>query len=151
MNNLNRPRPELWSQGSLFPFIEDCWSNSVAVVGNKKVIARRLTTIDAIFEEIHQNLKPSSMAQLVPSFLLLRSFSAFRASVMVCLALPTDSYPLQRSCLENAGYETERPSGELIPGSQLSNRASRRVMVASGRSGQAFNARASTHIQSTSL
>jgi len=104
MNNLNRPRPELWGLGSLFPFIEDCWSNSIAAVGNKTDIARRLTTIDAIFEEIHRNLKPSSMAQLVPSFLLLRSFSAFRASVMVCLALPTDSYPLQRSCLENAGY-----------------------------------------------
>src|SRR5258705_4542991 len=104
MNNLTRPRPEVWTQGSLFPFIEDCWSNSVAVAGNKNIIARRLTMIDAIFDEVHQNLKPSSAEQLVPTFLLLRSFSAFRASVMVCLGLPTDSYPLQRSCLESAGY-----------------------------------------------
>jgi len=104
MNNLNRPRPDLWSHGSLFPFIEECWSNSVAVVGNKNVIAQRLTAIDSIFDEIHPILKPSRVAQLVPSFLLLRSFNAFRASVMVGLALPTDSYPLQRSCLENAGY-----------------------------------------------
>jgi hypothetical protein len=104
MNNLNRPRPDLWERGSLFPFIEDCWGNSVAVVGNKNVIAQRLTAIDEIFEEVHRILKPSGAAQLVPSFLLLRSFSAFRASVMVGLALPTDSYPIQRSCLENAGY-----------------------------------------------
>lgn len=59
MNNLNRPRPDLWARGSLFPFIEDCWGNSVAVVGNKNVIARRLTAIDDIFEEVHQILKPS--------------------------------------------------------------------------------------------
>jgi hypothetical protein len=44
------------------------------------------------------------MAQVVPSLLALRSFNAFRASVMVCLCLPTESYPLQRTCLETAGY-----------------------------------------------
>ena len=104
MNNLDRPRPEEWCKGSLFPFIEDCWSNSVAVVGNKNVIASRLAAIDAVFDESRQNLKLSDMSQLVPSLLMLRSFTAFRASVMVCLSLPTDSYPLQRSCLENAGY-----------------------------------------------
>jgi hypothetical protein len=102
-NNLNRPRPDLWDR-SLFQYVEDCWSNSLAVVGNKNVVAQRLAAIDDIFEDIHPILKPSSTAQLVPAFLLLRSFNAFRASVMVCLALPTDSYPLQRSCLENAGY-----------------------------------------------
>jgi hypothetical protein len=40
-NNLNRPRPAQWTQGSLFPFIEECWSNSVAVVGNCNVVAAR--------------------------------------------------------------------------------------------------------------
>jgi hypothetical protein len=104
MNNLDRPRPDTWDQGSLFPFIEECWSNSVAVVGNKNVAAARLTAIDAIFEETHRNLKPSTMAQVVPALLMLRTFSAFRAGVMLCLSLPTDSYPLQRSCLESAGY-----------------------------------------------
>jgi hypothetical protein len=102
-NNLSLPRPELWNR-SLFQYIEECWCNSIAVVGNKNIIAQRLAAVDDIFEEIHPILKPSTTAQLVPSFLLLRSFNAFRASVMVCLALPTDSYPLQRSCLENAGY-----------------------------------------------
>jgi hypothetical protein len=104
MSNLDRPRPEEWVRGSLFSFIEECWNNSVAVVANKNVTAHQLTAIDAIFEEVHKNLKPSAVIQLVPSLLLLRSFSAFRASVMVCLCLPTDSYPLQRACLENAGY-----------------------------------------------
>lgn len=104
MNNLDRPRPLEWQEGSLFPFIEECWSNSVGVVGNQNIIAHHLTSVDAIFEEAHKHLKPSNIAQLIPSLLLLRSFSAFRASVMVCLSLPTDSYPLQRACLENAGY-----------------------------------------------
>lgn len=104
MNNLDRPRPEEWVKGSLFPFIEECWSNSVGVVGNNNVIAARLSTIDSIFEITHQNLKPSTWTQLVPSLLMLRSFSAFRASVMVALSLPADSFPLQRLCLESAGY-----------------------------------------------
>ena len=102
MNNLKRPRPEVWGQGALFPFIEECWSNSVGVVGNNNVVASRLTAIDSIFEETHQNLKPTSWTQLVPSLLMLRSFSAFRASVMVGLSLPADSFPLQRLCLESA-------------------------------------------------
>jgi hypothetical protein len=44
------------------------------------------------------------MAQVVPSLLMLRSFSNFRAAAMMCLSLPTDSYPIQRACLESAGY-----------------------------------------------
>lgn len=104
VNNLNLPRPDAWTQGSLFAFIEDCWSNAVAAVANKNIIAYRLTEIDAIFEEAHRHLKPSDVSQIIPAFLSLRSFGAFRASVMVCLSLPTDSFPLQRSCLENAGY-----------------------------------------------
>jgi hypothetical protein len=34
----------------------------------------------------------------------MRAFSAYRASVMVSMCLPTDGFALQRSCLENAGY-----------------------------------------------
>lgn len=104
MNNLGRPRPEAWQQSSLFQFIEECWSNSVAVVANKNIIATQLTAIDQIFEDVHQHLKPNGTAQLVPSFLVLRAFSCFRTAAMVCLSLPTDSYPLQRACLESAGY-----------------------------------------------
>jgi hypothetical protein len=104
LNNLNRPRPEAWCKGSLFSFIEECWSNSVAVVANKNIIANRLSAIDQIFEDTHLHLKPSSMVQVVPALLMLRSFSNFRAASMVCLSLPTDSYPLQRACLESAGY-----------------------------------------------
>lgn len=104
MNNLSRPRPEMWNQGFLFPFIEECWSNSVGVVGNNNIIANRLTAVDAVFQENHEKLKPSGWTQLVPSLLMLRSFSAFRASVMVSLSLPADSYPVQRLCLESAGY-----------------------------------------------
>jgi hypothetical protein len=104
VDNLSVPRPEAWTTGFLYTFIEQCWSNSIAVVGNKNVIASRLTAIDNIFEHAHQNLRPNSMAEVVPSLLALRSFNAFRASVMVCLCLPTESYPLQRACLETAGY-----------------------------------------------
>jgi hypothetical protein len=103
-NNLNRPRPDEWKRGDLFPFIEECWSNSVAVVARNNVVAARFTAIDVIFAEAQQNLKPASHKQVVPALLLLRSFSAFRAAVMVGLSLPTDGFPLQRSCLEYAGY-----------------------------------------------
>ncbi len=103
-NNLVRPRPAEWQRGDLFPFIEECWSNSVAIVGNNNVVAARLTAIDSIFFDVHHNLKPTNETQLVPSLLFLRSFSAFRAAVMVGLSLPTDSFALQRSCLEYAGY-----------------------------------------------
>jgi hypothetical protein len=101
-NNLSRPRPSEWTRGDLFPFIEECWSNTVGIVGNKNVVAARLTAIDNIFAETHQNLAPSKQEQLVPALLMLRSFSAYRAAVG--LSLPTDGFPLQRSCLENAGY-----------------------------------------------
>jgi hypothetical protein len=104
MNNLSLPRPEAWRQGALFPFIEECWSNTVGVVGNNNIVASRLTAIDAIFEETHHNLKPAKWTQIVPALLMLRAFSAFRAGVMVAMSLPADSYPLQRSCLESAGY-----------------------------------------------
>jgi hypothetical protein len=63
VNNLNRPRPEAWREGSLFPFIEECWSNSVAVVANKNIIANRLSAVDQIFED-HLHLKPSSFGRL---------------------------------------------------------------------------------------
>jgi hypothetical protein len=104
MNNLKRTRPDEWQRGFLFPFIEECWSNSVAVVGNNNVIAARLTAIDALFQETHQGIKPATWIEITPSLLMLRSFSAFRASVMVALSLPSDCYPVQRLCLESAGY-----------------------------------------------
>jgi hypothetical protein len=103
-NNLARPRPDEWQRGDLFPFIEDAWSNSVGIVGNNNVVAARLTAIDEIFFAVHNGLKPANEAQLVPTLLFLRSFSAFRAAVMVGLSMPTDSFPVQRSCLEYAGY-----------------------------------------------
>ena len=103
-NNLARPRPAEWQRGDLFPFIEEAWSNSIGIVANKNVVAARLTAIDEIFFAIHHDLKPANEAQLVPTLLFLRSFSAFRAAVMVGLSLPTDTFPLQRSCLEYAGY-----------------------------------------------
>jgi hypothetical protein len=84
-NNLSRPRPAEWTRGDLFPFIEECWSNSVGIVGNKNVVAARLTAVDNIFAEAHQNLAPSKQEQLLPALLMLRSFSAYRAAVMVGL------------------------------------------------------------------
>jgi hypothetical protein len=117
MNNLAHPRPEMWGKGKLYKFIEECWSNSIATVGHKNIIARRLAAIDDIFEELHHDFKPSTINQLVPAFLFFRAFSTYRSSVMVSLSLPTDGYALQRACLENAGYArliaTEPALGEL--------------------------------------
>jgi hypothetical protein len=104
-NNFDRARPDEWRRGDLFPFIEECWSNSLAVVGNNNVVAARLTAIDGIFNEaLQRGIKPTNAGEVVPVLLYLRSFSAFRASVMVGLSLPTDGFALQRSCLKNAGY-----------------------------------------------
>jgi hypothetical protein len=80
------------------------WSNSIAVVGNYNVVAARLTAVDSIFQETHHNLKPTHWSQIVPTLLMMRSMSAFRAVVMIGSSLPADSYPLERSCLESAGY-----------------------------------------------
>jgi hypothetical protein len=104
VSNLERPRPEVWRDGTLFQFIEDAWNNAIATVGNKNVIAARLTAIDAIFEDIQNCLKPATINQIVPTFLLLRAFGSYRSAAMLSLSLPTDSFPLQRSCLESAGY-----------------------------------------------
>ncbi|MGF6432088.1 MULTISPECIES: hypothetical protein [Bradyrhizobium] len=101
--NLEMPRPDEWT-GDLFEFIEDCWNNSIAVVGNNNVIAARMSAIDIIFHQVVQGLKPKQAELLVPVMLLLRSFSAFRAAVMIGLSLPAESFALQRSCLEHAGY-----------------------------------------------
>lgn len=101
--NLEVPRPNEW-KGELFEFIEDCWNNSIAVVGNNNVIAARMSAIDVIFYQVAQGLEPKQAELLVPVMLLLRSFSAFRAAVMVGLSLPAESFALQRSCLEHAGY-----------------------------------------------
>lgn len=103
-SNLDKPRPDEWRRGQLFPFIEECWNNSIAVVGNKNVVAAQLTAVDSIFSELESVIRPTSQSQLVPALLFFRSFGAFRAAVMVSLSLPTDGFPLQRSCLENAGY-----------------------------------------------
>jgi hypothetical protein len=102
--NIEKPRPDVWRGRPLYEFIEDCWNNSIAVAGNKNVIANRLALVDQVFEDFHKAIKPRDISQLVPALLLLRSFSAYRASAMVSLSLPTDGYALQRSCLENAGY-----------------------------------------------
>jgi hypothetical protein len=104
LSNLQRQRPEAWVSRPLFTFIEDCWNNSLATVGNKNIAASRLADIDAIFDDFHKALNQKNASQIVPAFLFLRCFSAFRGAVMVGLCLPTDSYALLRSCLENAGY-----------------------------------------------
>ncbi len=101
--NLELPRPDAW-QGELFEFIEDCWNNSIAVVGNNNIIAARISAIDLIFHQVAQGLKPKQPELLIPVMLLLRAFSAFRAAAMVGLSLPAESFALQRSCLEHAGY-----------------------------------------------
>lgn len=101
--NLELPRPDAW-QGELFEFIEDCWNNSIAVVGNNNVVAARISAIDLIFHQVAQGLKPKEAELLIPVMLLLRAFSAFRAAAMVGLSLPAESFALQRSCLEHAGY-----------------------------------------------
>jgi hypothetical protein len=103
-SNLERPRPEVWQGRPLFTFIEDCWNNSIAVAGNKNVIAQRLANVDEIFGDFQKVVRLENISQLVPTLLFLRAFSAHRAGVMVSLCLPTDGYALQRSCLENAGY-----------------------------------------------
>jgi hypothetical protein len=103
-SNLERSRPDAWQHGLLFPFIEDCWNNTLATVAKKSLIASRLTAVDAIFDELHSNLKVGKIDQLIPALLVFRSFSAFRASVMVAMAMPTDSFALTRSTLESAGY-----------------------------------------------
>ena len=102
--NLERPRPEVWQDRPLFTFIEDCWNNSIAVAGNKNVVALRLANVDKIFDDFHGVIRLENLSQLVPALLFMRAFSAYRASAMVSLCLPTDGYALQRSCLENAGY-----------------------------------------------
>jgi len=104
LTNLEQPRPEVWQSRPLFTFIEDCWNNSIAVAGNKNVVALRLANVDKIFDDFHRVIKLENMSQLVPALLFMRAFSAYRASAMVSLCLPTDGYALQRSCLENAGY-----------------------------------------------
>lgn len=103
-SNLKKPRPHVWRESALFNFIEECWNNSLASVANKNVTARRLSDLDAIFLDFHMDMKPETTDQLIPAFLFFRAFSSFRASVMMALCLPTDSFALQRSCLENAGY-----------------------------------------------
>jgi hypothetical protein len=104
LTNLEKPRPEVWQDRPLFTFIEDCWNNSIAVAGNKNVVALRLAAVDKIFDDFHNVIKLENISQFVPAFLCMRAFSAYRASAMVGLCLPTDGYALQRSCLENAGY-----------------------------------------------
>lgn len=103
VSNLSKPRPAVWKK-PLFEFIENGWNNTLAVAHNKNVVAMRLAEIDEIFDDAHKISAPDDIAHLLPAFLFMRSLSAFRASVMVGLCLPTDSYALQRSCLENAGY-----------------------------------------------
>ena len=109
--NLERPRPEVWqADWPLFTFIEDCWNNSIAVAGNKNVVALRLANVDKIFDDFHGVIRLENLSQLVPALLFMRAFSAYRASAMVSLCLPTDGYALQRSCLENAGYAHLTPN-----------------------------------------
>ncbi|KGT72882.1 hypothetical protein MA20_47710 [Bradyrhizobium japonicum] len=103
-SNLEKGRPIGWQNSELFSFIEECWNNSLAAVGNKGISCQRLTEIDHQFESMQKQLKPTSIEELVPGLLFLRSFVAYRASIMVLLSLPTDGFPLLRSSLEYAGY-----------------------------------------------
>jgi hypothetical protein len=135
-SNLNQRRPHHWNEGHLFPFIEACWSNSIACFGNKTLFCQRLSAIDGLFEEIHKDFKPERIEQLVPTFLFVRSFTAYRASVMVASALPTEGYALIRLCLENAGYaHLIAPNSELAEiwfrrdESELSRRAVRQAFT----------------------
>lgn len=103
-SNLDKGRPVGWQNSELFSFIEECWNNSLAVVGNKGIACQRLTEIDRLFETLQRQIKLNDIDELVPSLLFLRSFVAYRASIMVLLTLPTDGFPLLRSTLEYAGY-----------------------------------------------
>ena len=58
-NNLARPRPDQRLRGDPFHFIEECWSNSIAFVALKDVVAAQLTGIE-IFFVIHNTFKPTN-------------------------------------------------------------------------------------------
>ncbi|SEQ52089.1 hypothetical protein SAMN05428969_3343 [Devosia sp. YR412] len=104
VDNLNRERPDGWKDGGLFPFIEEGWGNSLATFANKNILCRRLTEVDTLFMDIQSDLKVLRTTQLVPSLLFMRAFGAFRSTVAVSLAMPTDAFALMRSSLESAGY-----------------------------------------------
>ncbi|MGX1110563.1 MULTISPECIES: hypothetical protein [Bradyrhizobium] len=103
-SNLEQGRPIGWQTSELFSFIEECWNNSLATVGNRGIACQRLSEIDELFLSLQQRLKPAVIDELVPALLFMRAFVSYRASIMVLLSLPTDGFPLLRSSLEYSGY-----------------------------------------------
>lgn len=104
VDNLNRPRPEGWYESQLFRFVEDGWGNTLATFANKNIVCRRLEEVDVLFSAVQDGLKLLRMSQLVPSLLLMRSIGAYRSTVALAMAHPTDAFAVMRSCLESAGY-----------------------------------------------
>ena len=107
-NNLTKARPSGWSESKLGSYLENLTSNTIATYARKSE-ARRLHDINALLSHFAENASrvPNNMNLeiLVPLMLFHRAHSAFKAAAALGLGgAITEAMPVQRLCLECAGY-----------------------------------------------
>ena len=97
------PLPDGWPSSGFSDFILHLIRHQFATYENKRGDFLRLTRIDQIFESLLNDWEnPTAM---VPALLCYRTHSAFRiASIVTMSGALTESFALQRLCLEQAGY-----------------------------------------------
>ena len=107
-NNLRRPnneRPERWEEHELTRYLENMWSNSLAVYSNHMDLVDLIIRVDNL---LYNFLFPTDNANEKSSIykvFIVRSHSSFRTSVNLLFSgAVSDCMPLIRATIEWAGY-----------------------------------------------
>ncbi len=97
--------PPKWADDPISSFIDDSFANCLYSFARSGENYSLLLRVEKAFETISENLNGLSADLLFQALFLIKSRSAFRGAYMLALSGQiTNSFPLQRSCLEWALY-----------------------------------------------
>ena len=95
--------PTGWGIDPLTAYLDDYRDNQFATFANKTKEVRDLIAVDSMLQRLVEGFKDPK--PLIPSLLLLRSHSAYRAATGAVLAGQlNEAQALMRLCLEHAAY-----------------------------------------------
>ena len=110
-----RPPPN-WEANPLSTFLQATHNNQMVTAARKRVPFSRLSQIDRMFVRVAENIV--NPANITAINLFYRCHSAFRAACGASMAgQVTESFALNRSCLENAAYALhiqDNPGHDMI-------------------------------------
>ena len=102
---MGKAEPPAWGNDSLSEFIKFAYENSFATFVNKKYDFELLGKIDGTFRFLIRHLSDVNDEVLLPTLMVYRSCHSYLGSARLSTSCQvTESYMVQRGCLESALY-----------------------------------------------